>query len=478
MASLHWLRNRSHGIGTPQPKENDRNDQKQRLRITYPLIMAFFAVPWFLFIEFSASSLERSLSWTVEHEQLDGLNVSTARTYYVPTEDEDWRTEGYAVVIQEYENRHYTRVSNVSQAHYIWREHEDKELYQNLQPWQRYNWIPGSELWDDKALFVQGMNAYTKKHSITLPWLPRTFRLYDTEDRNAFLKHLKHDTGKNQPWVLKISTKNNAEGIFVIGPNSPELDEIESSLSKGEQKYIKTRKGKFKGYIMQEYLCDGLTFEGRKFDLRVYWMVLSIEPLIVLYTDGIMRIAGHKYQESNFSDASSHVTTSHGTTDGSWDECSRLIRQHYKANKELKQLLPHGIDPVDHVRNQMKAAIVTTVQAFRETSFVKGVLSADNGFANLGADFFINRDLSVYMIEPQTNPSYSIDSVARRKTIQDTMLPSMVRMLEEIEEKQARGLPLLPIANMGNEFELIYADDFQFTYDFEWPKEKKGCRAE
>lgn len=56
-------------------------------------------------------------------------------------------------------------------------------------------------------------------------------------------------------------------------------------------------------YIVQEYIDKPLLLEGFKFDLRIYVLITSCDPLrIFLFSDGLVRLATEKYlppQENN-----------------------------------------------------------------------------------------------------------------------------------------------------------------------------------
>jgi hypothetical protein len=63
---------------------------------------------------------------------------------------------------------------------------------------------------------------------------------------------------------------------------------------------------------VQRYVDNPLLLEGYKFDLRVYVLIGSIDPLrIYLYHDGLARFATETYEyatRSNFKSAYQHLT--------------------------------------------------------------------------------------------------------------------------------------------------------------------------
>ena len=53
---------------------------------------------------------------------------------------------------------------------------------------------------------------------------------------------------------------------------------------------------KFKNYLISDYIKDPHLINGLKYDLRIYVLVTSYDPLkIYIYKDGLCRFATEKY---------------------------------------------------------------------------------------------------------------------------------------------------------------------------------------
>jgi hypothetical protein len=116
------------------------------------------------------------------------------------------------------------------------------------------------------------------------------YRIFVTVE--AFRNQLEAHGGMNKPWVLKKMDLNNGLGIEVMGPNSQALKTAVARADADESN----------AYIVQAYICKELVWlQQQKFDFRMYWMVASVDPLIVLYHDGFVRVRDAAYNGTDFS---------------------------------------------------------------------------------------------------------------------------------------------------------------------------------
>ena len=60
-------------------------------------------------------------------------------------------------------------------------------------------------------------------------------------------------------------------------------------------------------YMCARYICNPLLLEGRKFDIRVYLLIVAARPFLALYHTGYVRLSCEPYSESSAS-AFVHLT--------------------------------------------------------------------------------------------------------------------------------------------------------------------------
>ena len=425
-----------------------------------------------------------------------------------------FKSRGYE--IREITNRNYERsVMNCAvhgEAAIMWTKDPLERMGWNAsKPWQRHSWLPFQDVMSTKSDFLENMRDYAAKTGSNLEFLPDSYVL--PHDHAALLQRMRSveqggGGGTDEPWVVKLPDVDNGIGIAILGPQSTELSTLltilESSLSDNgpntlseirerivfEQKndtrakehidmMKRTAKYLDKDIIVQSYVCDELTYRDKKFDLRVYFLVASVDPLVVLYHDGALRVSMSNYQEEDFSKTADHLTNinrNSGVPDHNatvvFDDWNATLKEYVAVHSAR---FAHHIrqDPLNHIRKQMKAAIADTIASVRDKAFHghRTYTSMEDGFALLGADFIIDIDLNIWMTEAQSSPGLGHETPSKRIMF-DRLLMSTVDVLEEVTAKQVAGEPVLPLKNPGT-FDLIYTDDFHFRYQGHTRTKKK-----
>jgi hypothetical protein len=332
----------------------------------------------------------------------------------------------------------------------------------------------------------------------------------------------------DHPWVLKQVDLNNGAGITILPPNSQELRHVLSTAADDHQNTT---------YIIQRYICNELTwYGGQKFDLRFFWLVISVDPLIVLFEDGYVRVSASQYQEEDFHVTGQHLTNHlyrGGQDDSATTTATYLwnrVYQHWDSQKDVNPTLAAITDPIRHVRNQMKHSIASLVSAFEPGMLrrAKGRLvhkpkkknqqhqqqqeqqaqatasnptatsrddtsaasdekdkttryythEEENFFGFYGCDFIIDKDLDVFLIEAQASPGLP-DS--RMQEWRRLFVP-MMDLVEEIAVKQTTNATanIFPLDNLGG-WDVVYVGNdnaWMFQYhDYQRSRTKTSCNV-
>ena len=322
-----------------------------------------------------------------------------------------------------------------------------KKAQRSFKPWHRFNSLPKRNLLSSKSTLLENLRNWSESTNTPIPFVPETFIL--PADKGRVLQRIDKEGGISQPWVAKIPDSDNGIGIVMFGPKAPAIksametlsgntDSDENLMKKLRNTLVYTQRGdiqkadekaKFKKMIttadkshspliLQQYICNELSYEGRKFDLRVFFLVASIKPLIVLYHEGYLRVSPRKYDTSNFGSTRDHLTnlgsfeTQADNVIGfeKWDVVLRKYAQE-KLSILSKEIVN---DPLQHVEKQIMHAIAASMAASRNKAFEgfgNGKGKMQNGFALFGGDFIIDQNLNVWLTELQTSPGkyYSND---------------------------------------------------------------------
>lgn len=133
--------------------------------------------------------------------------------------------------------------------------------------------MPNTAAWNQKDKFSQGFREWEQKTGVKPYFVPETFDLMRPDEEEEFRKRLFEEDGLDHPWVLKIPNVNQGKGITMLGPQSQELKDV--------LKTVAAAKGTTR-HIIQQYICNEMTWNRRKFDVRVYWLVRTAFRSFVL----------------------------------------------------------------------------------------------------------------------------------------------------------------------------------------------------
>merc|ERR1719387_3191200 len=114
---------------------------------------------------------------------------------------------------------------------------------------------------------------------------------------------------KKQPagtyWIMKPVGKSQGKGIFLFDKLNQIADwRQDPKWMRKDEKKEEEEKKEAEPYVVQQYLSDPLLVGGKKFDLRLYVLVPSYNPLVVwVYRSGFARFSHAKFSMDNIEDA-------------------------------------------------------------------------------------------------------------------------------------------------------------------------------
>ena len=268
-------------------------------------------------------------------------------------------------------------------------------LYEGLNQYQRINHFPNSHEITRKDKLCMSLLVMQEKYGKEeFDFIPDTFVLPD--EYRDFYDHFIHR--KRKHWIIKPSNSSQGKGIYIIDSiKDVPLDEP---------------------CVVSEYIQNPLLINGLKFDLRLYVLVTSFEPLrVYIYEEGLARFASEPYTQSSMSSRYSHLTNYSvnkknekfvQNTDWRADDVG-----HKWSLKALKNHLDSvGVD-MDLLWSRIYDMVIKTILSMENVvvdSIRKLALHRNNCFDLFGFDVMIDSNLKPWLIEVNLSPSMATEA--------------------------------------------------------------------
>ena len=98
-------------------------------------------------------------------------------------------------------------------------------------------------------------------------------------------------------WIIKPAHSSRGRGIFLMS----DLNDLPS--------FQNPQSTKDDLFVVSKYISNPLLINGFKFDLRIYVLVTSVDPLkIYIYNEGLVRFASEPYKTGKKNSKYSHLT--------------------------------------------------------------------------------------------------------------------------------------------------------------------------
>ncbi|XP_076469914.1 putative tubulin polyglutamylase TTLL9 [Babylonia areolata] len=232
-----------------------------------------------------------------------------------------------------------------------------------------------------------------KLEAQSLDFFPSTFEL--PSEYHIFVEEFKRNPGII--WIMKPAAKSQGRGIFLFRKLKDIID-----WKKGEYQPLQDPNAKDMPelYVVQRYIENPYLIGGRKFDIRIYVLVLSFNPLKAwLYRGGFARFSNTRFSLDSIEDNYVHLT----------NVAIQKTAPDYDPEKgckwstqQLRMYLcaRHGTEAVKKLFQDIDNIIIRSLQSVQ-----KIIINDKHCFEMYGYDILLDDELKPWLIEINASPS-------------------------------------------------------------------------
>ncbi|XP_009278996.1 PREDICTED: tubulin polyglutamylase TTLL5 [Aptenodytes forsteri] len=304
---------------------------------------------------------------------------------------------------------------NSSDYNLMWTgSHLKPYLLRSLTDIQKVNHFPRSYELTRKDRLYKNVSRMQLAHGFkTFHILPQTFIL-PTEYQD-FCNTYSKDRG---PWIVKPVASSRGRGVYLI--NNPNQIVLEDNI------------------LVSRYISNPLLIDDFKFDVRLYVLVTSYDPLVIyLYEEGLARFATVRYDQAskNIKNQFMHLTNySVNKKSGDYVSCDDPEVEDYgnkwSMSAMLRYLKQEGRDTAALMASVEDLIIKTVVSAELAIATACKTFLSHRGscFELYGFDVLIDDTLKPWLLEVNLSPSLACDAPLDLK-IKASMLSDMFTLV-------------------------------------------------
>ncbi|XP_037708738.1 tubulin polyglutamylase TTLL4 isoform X2 [Drosophila subpulchrella] len=275
----------------------------------------------------------------------------------------------------------------------VWGKHLKSPCFKAIRSYQKINHLPGSFRIGRKDSCWKNLQRQMGKHSNKeFGFMPRTYII--PNDLGALRRHWPKYAQRNTKWIIKPPASARGAGIRVIN----RWGQIP----------------KRRPLIVQKYIERPLLINGSKFDLRLYVLVTSVNPLrVFMYHNGLARFASVKYsaKTDTLNDRCMHLTNysiNKFSSNYSKNEDVNACHGHKWTIKSLWTYLANRGVRTDCLWEALRSLVLRTILAGENgiNSMIRAnVESKYSCFELFGFDVILDSDLVPWLLEVNISPS-------------------------------------------------------------------------
>ncbi|KAA0188107.1 putative tubulin polyglutamylase TTLL9 [Fasciolopsis buskii] len=259
---------------------------------------------------------------------------------------------------------------------------------------------------------------FGKSEAQSIDFIPTTFEL--PMEYHMFIEEFRKSPGS--VWIMKPVAKSQGRGIFLFR----KLKDIEAWKRVGMTEHQACgdmlNRELPETYVVSKYIDNPFLLCGRKFDLRVYVLVTSFNPLKVwVYRDGFARFSNTRFSLNSIDDQCilyHHSTRSYQITISKDVHLTNIAVQKtapdYDAERgckwsvcRLRRFLQarYGYTKVAELFHQIDVIFIVSL-----LSVQKIIINDKHCFELYGYDILLDSDLKPWLLEINASPSLTASS--------------------------------------------------------------------
>jgi tubulin polyglutamylase TTLL4 len=287
---------------------------------------------------------------------------------------------------------------------------------------QLVSFVAGTEVVTNKGRLARLLRA----HDLSEHLQPETF-LIDEDPAELSALRERARLEPDAVWIRKPVARGRGIGVEPIA-------DVERWLAS------RAVPGPFGEELVQRYITDPLLLEETKSEIRSYVLIASVDPLLVLYHDGTVRLTSLPFVCGDWANPLVHVTNTYRQKSADperWE--ARGAAMKWTLSALAREVYARGLtgDPA-WLDTTLRPALITMVRAVIR-ALAASLPRRRGAFQLLGMDCILSRDLEdIWLTEMQLGPGLSVDNPVKARLIPEMMQEAAAIVLE-IRDRLRRG---------------------------------------
>ncbi|XP_059617253.1 tubulin monoglutamylase TTLL4 isoform X2 [Phlebotomus argentipes] len=320
----------------------------------------------------------------------------------------------------------------------IWGKHMKSPQFRTIRSYQKFNHIPGTFQIGRKDRVWRNLQLQMARNGKKeFGFMPRTYIL--PQDLKTLRQMWPRYSQRGVKWIIKPPASARGTGIKVVNRWS--------------------QIPKRRPIIVQRYVERPMLIDGSKFDLRLYVLVTSMNPLkVYMHTDGLARFASVRYSEKvdTLNDRFMHLTNysiNKFSANYAKNEDAEACKGHKWTIKSLWSYLEAGGVDTERLWGALRNLVIRTLLA-GETPIhnltKSNMLCKYNCYELFGFDVLLDSDLVPWLLEVNISPSLHSSSPLDlhvkaplvRATLNTALYQVPPKLAEDKQQEVAQSLNL------------------------------------